>query len=118
MLRKLVLDLMIAEKPFVIAKLQIENFNVDLRYYCGYVFYRYGIQQQSNAFLIIAAWHEWGPWTDCAGGMRRRIRSCENGEPGDPDCIGEEIQSEECEERELLLWQHNFNPSLHGGSFY
>ena len=47
-----------------------------------------------------SAWHAWGPWTacsvECGGGTRRRVRSCQNGRAGDPDCIGGVSQSESC----------------------
>lgn len=52
--------------------------------------------RQSCAFF-----NDWGSWTDCSvtcgGGSRARSRYCVNGVRGDPGCIGQVSEREECQ---------------------
>ena len=45
-------------------------------------------------------WADWAGWTQCdvtcGNGTRSRDRNCENGDPGDFGCYGEQNQTESC----------------------
>ena len=53
-------------------------------------------------FLVDGAWSHWKGWTACSvtcgGGMRERVRNCDNPKPlhGGMKCKGDGTETEQC----------------------
>lgn len=53
-----------------------------------------------NTGVSCIRWREWGNWQTCSqtcgGGKRERRRSCDGGAPNTGDCIGSDMEQEDC----------------------
>uniref|UniRef100_H2Y3E3 Hemicentin-1 n=1 Tax=Ciona intestinalis TaxID=7719 RepID=H2Y3E3_CIOIN len=59
----------------------------------------------TNACPYFLPWTPWRPCTvSCGGGTRSRSRTCANGDPGEPDCIGSVGDIEQCNTQDCPFW--------------
>ncbi|XP_078487952.1 uncharacterized protein LOC100179634 isoform X3 [Ciona intestinalis] len=53
-------------------------------------------------------WSNWSPYTDCSlscgGGVQRKTRTCNNGDPGDDGCMGMTVEEQDCNDMECPVW--------------
>ncbi|XP_061473153.1 complement component C7 [Rhineura floridana] len=76
------------------------------------------VQDQPGVFD--GSWSCWSSWSSCTGGRKLRSRSCNNPYPsgGGRSCIGEAVESRQCEDEELQHFRsiepHCFDVSAFG----
>ncbi|XP_045141185.1 complement component C7 [Echinops telfairi] len=77
-----------------------------------------GVLVENQPGGVAGGWSCWSPWSPCVQGKKTRSRKCNNPPPsqGGKSCVGETLESRQCEDEELehlrLLEPHCFSLSL------
>ncbi|CAH2296431.1 complement component C7 [Pelobates cultripes] len=86
---------------------------------------QHGALVQDDARVVDGSWSCWSSWSSCVSASGRRVRNrvCNNPSPtgGGKKCIGDSIESEKCEDDDLLHYRtvepHCFEVSLEHTEF-